>query len=172
MALYLALSLTLTLTLGLAVPASAQMYKWVDSNGKVQYSDKPPPSNVKTEKLRESTPAPAPAPATSTSAAGDGKGGAKQDTAKSGPKTVAEQEQAFRKRQLDAAKAREEAGQKQAESRDKTENCTRAKAAVASLQMGGRQVRIDEKGERVFLDDQQIAQELARAKQDAASACN
>ncbi|MCX7140747.1 MAG: DUF4124 domain-containing protein [Proteobacteria bacterium] len=166
----MALCLALSLTLGLALPASAQMYKWVDSNGKVQYSDKPPPSNVKTEKLRESAPAPAPAP--SAPAAGDGKGGAKQDAAKSGPKTVAEQEQAFRKRQLDSAKAREEAGQKQAESRDRTENCTRAKAAVASLQMGGRQVRIDEKGERVFLDDQQIAQELARAKQDAASACN
>ena len=47
-----------------------------------------------------------------------------------------------------------------------------AKAAVASLQMGGRQVRLDEKGERVFLDDQEIAQETARAKQEAAAACN
>lgn len=162
------LSMALCLTLCLALPASAQMYKWVDANGKVQYSDKPPPSNVKTEKLREA----APAPAASAPAAGEGKGGAKQDAAKAGPRTAAEQEQAFRKRKLDEAKAQEDAGQKQAEAREKAENCTRAKAAVANLQMGGRQVRIDEKGERVFLDDQQIAQELARAKQDAAAACN
>ena len=153
------LSVAIWLTLCLALPVSAQMYKWVDANGKVQYSDKPPPSNVKTEKLRESAPAP------TAPAASDAKDGAKKDAAKAGPKTVAEQEQAFRKRQLDAAKAREEDGQKQAESREKAENCKRAKAALANLQMGGRQVRIDEKGERVFLDDQQIFQETLQLLQ-------
>lgn len=165
------LSLALWLMLCLALPASAQMYKWVDSNGKVQYSDKPPPSNVKTERLREPAPA-VRAPAASAPASSEGKGGAKQDAAKSGPKTTAEQEQAFRKRQLDAAKAQGEQGQKQAEASAKAENCRRAKAALANLQIGGRQVRIDEKGERFFLNDQQIAQEAARAQQEAAAACN
>ncbi len=159
-------SVTIWLMLWLALPASAQMYKWVDSNGKVQYSDKPPPSNVKTEKLRE------PAPAPRATAASDAKGGEKKDAAKAGPRTAAEQEQAFRKRQIDAAKAQEEEGQKQAESRNKAENCKRAKAALANLQLGGRQVRIDEKGERAFLDDQQIVQETAKAKQEADAACN
>src|ERR1035437_5272920 len=137
------LSVALGLALCVALPASAQMYKWVDSDGKVQYSDKPPPSNIKTEKLRE------PARAASTPAASDAKGGTPKDAAKAGPKTAAEQEQAFRKRQLDAAKA-----------------------ALANLQIGGRQMRIDEKGERVFLDDQQIVQETDRARQEAAAACN
>jgi hypothetical protein len=159
-----AISLALCLA---ALPASAQMYKWVDSNGKVQYSDKPPPSNVKTEKLR----APAPAPATSAPAAGDTKDGTPKDAVKAGPKTPAEQEQAFRKRQLDAAKAQEEEGKKQAEARDRAENCRRAKAALANLQIGGRQIRIDDKGERVYLDDQQIAQETAKAQQEATGAC-
>jgi hypothetical protein len=154
------------LILCLAPPAFAQMYKWVDSEGKVQYSDKPPPSNIKTEKLRN------PASATSAPAASEGKSGAKKDAVKPGPKTVAEQEQAFKKRQLDAAKAQQEAGQKQAEAREKAENCRRAKAAVTSLQIGGRQMRIDEKGERAFLDDQQVAQEMAKAQQEAAAACN
>jgi hypothetical protein len=160
------LSVAIWLMLCLALPASAQMYKWVDSNGKVQYSDKPPPSNIKTEKLRE------PGPAASAPAAAEGKGGAKKDAAKAGPKTAAEQEQAFRKRQADATKAQQEEGQKQAEASDRAENCKRAKAALANLQIGGRQMRIDEKGERVFLDDQQIAQETARARQEAATACN
>jgi hypothetical protein len=104
--------------------------------------------------------------------AGASKGDAKKDAAKSGPKTAAEQDQAFRKRQSDAAKSQDEDAQKQAEARERAENCKRAKAALANLQMGGRQVRIDDKGERVFLDDQQIAQETARAKQEAAAACN
>jgi hypothetical protein len=160
------ISVAIWLMLCLALPASAQMYKWVDSNGKVQYSDKPPPSNIKSEKLRNSAPAPA------VPAASDGKSGAKADAAKAGPKTAAEQEQAFRKRQTDAAKAQQEAEQKQAAASNKTENCTRAKAALANLQIGGRQMRIDEKGERVFLDDQQIAQETAKARQAADAACN
>jgi|ERR1017187_6181799 hypothetical protein len=160
------LSVALGLALCVAVPASAQMYKWVDSDGKVQYSDKPPPSNIKTEKLR------APPPAPSPPAASEAKGGAQKDATKAGPKTAAEQEQAFRKRQLDAAKAQEEDAKKQAQASDKAENCRRAKAALANLQIGGRQMRVDDKGERVYLDDQQIAQETAKAQQEAAAACN
>ena len=149
----------------LALPASAQLYKWVDSNGKVQYSDQAPPSNIKTEKLN------APAPAVRAPAAGEAKGGVQKGAAKTGPKTPTEQEQAFRKRQTDAAKAQEEDEKKQAQTRENAENCRRAKAAVATLQIGGRQVRIDEKGERAYLSDEQIAQETAKAQQEAAAAC-
>ena len=35
-----------------AVPVSAQIYKWVDSNGKVHFSDKAPPDATKTETLK------------------------------------------------------------------------------------------------------------------------
>jgi len=159
------LSVAIALALCVALPASAQMYKWVDEKGKVQYSDKPPPSNIKTEKLRAPPPGPA-APAPSEAKAGAGK-----DAAKAGPKTAAEQEQAFRKRQLEASKAQDVDEKKQAQARDKEEHCRRANAAVAALQLGGRQQRIDSKGERVFLDEQQIGQELAKAQQEAAAAC-
>jgi hypothetical protein len=163
------LSVAIAIALCVALPASAQMYKWVDENGKVQYSDKPPPGNVKTEKLRK------PATASSTPAASEAKGGATKDAAKdaakSGPKTTAEQEQAFRKRQLDAAKAEQESEKKQTQAREQEENCQRAKAAVTSLELGGRQQRIDEKGERAFLDDAQVAQELAKARQAVTTMC-
>jgi hypothetical protein len=162
-------SLTIALALCVALPASAQLFKWVDENGKVQYSDKPPPSNVKTEKIRK------PATAASAAASGEVKGGAAKDAAKdagkAGPKTVAEQDQAFRKRQADAAKAEEGEAQKQAQAREAAENCRRAKESVAALELGGRQSRVDEKGERVFLDDAQIGQELARARQNVATMC-
>ncbi len=165
------LSVAIALALCMSLPAAAQMYKWVDANGKVQYSDKPPPSNIKTEKLRAPPPAPS-APAASASAPGAAKDGTARDAAKTGPKTAAEQEQAFRKRQLESAKAQETDEKKQAQARDKAEHCRRATAAVNALQLGGRQQRIDSKGERVFLDEQQIAQELSKAKQEAAAACN
>ncbi|HEY5293739.1 MAG TPA: DUF4124 domain-containing protein [Burkholderiales bacterium] len=159
-------SVTIALALCVALPASAQMYKWVDADGKVQYSDKPPPSNIKAEKLHAPPPGPgAPAPSKA-------KGETTKGAAKAGPKTTAEQDQAFRKRQSEAAKAQEKEEKTQAQARDKAENCRRAKAAVANLQIGGRQIRIDEKGERAFLDDREIAQEMARAQQEAAAACN
>jgi hypothetical protein len=161
------LSVAICLALYLALPASAQMYKWMDSNGKVQYSDKPPPGNVKPEKLRD----PAPAPAARAPAAGEDKGAPKKDAAKAGPRTAAEQEQAFRKRQSDANKAQEEEKKKQSAESDREENCKRAKASLANFELGGRQTRIDEKGERVFMDEAQIAQETARVKQIAAAAC-
>ena len=159
------LSVAILLALCVSLPASAQLYKWVDADGRVQYSDKPPPGNIKAEKL--SAPARAAAPAAS-----DAKGAAPKDAAKAGPKSTAEQEQAFRKRQLDAAKAQEEEGQKQAQARERTENCRRAQAALSNLQIGGRLARVDEKGERVYMDDQQIAQETAKAQREAAAACN
>jgi len=169
------LTVAISLALCVALPASAQMYKWVDANGKVHYSDKPPPSNIKTEKLREPT-RPATAPAASETKAGAeseaAKGGAPKAAAKSGPKTAAEQEQAFRKRQLEASKAQQKQDQEETEARDRAENCKRAKEALANLEIGGRQRRINEKGERVFLTDQEIAQATAQARQEQAAACN
>ena len=173
-------SVAIWLALCVVLTASAQVYKWVDADGKVHYSDKPPESNVKSEKLHigthtGSTPVASEAKSAASEGkapAGAGKGAAQKDAAKDGPKTAAEQEQAFRKRQLDAAKAQKDEEQKQAQARDKAENCKRAKAALADLQIGGRQTRVDEKGERVFLDEQQIARETARARGEAAAACN
>jgi hypothetical protein len=158
------LSVAIGLALCVALPASAQMYKWVDSSGQVHYSDKPPPSNVKTEELRSPTQA-AGAPASTA------EGGANKDAAKSGPKSLAEQDQAFRKRQADEAKAQQEQAKKDAEAHDRAENCTRAKAALANLELGGRQTRIDANGERVFLSDQEITQATAQAQKEAAELC-
>jgi hypothetical protein len=39
-------TVVLLLLAGLAVPASAQIYRWVDQNGRVQYSNMKPPKNV------------------------------------------------------------------------------------------------------------------------------
>ena len=158
------LSLAIGLALCVALPASAQMYKWVDSNGGVHYSDKPPPGNVKTEGLRPPAQA-ADAPAASP------EGGPKKDAAKSGPKSLAEQEQAFEKRRADEAKAQKEQATKDAEAHDRAENCKRAKAVLANLELGGRQTRMDANGERVFLTDQEITQATAQAQQEATELC-
>ena len=156
------LSVAISLALCVVLPASAQMYKWVDSNGKVQYSDKPPQSNIKTEKLR------APARAASTPAASEAKGGTPKDAAKAGPKTAAEQEQAS------ASGSWTQQGPGRETRRTHATGKRTASAPRRPWQSAVRRAptRIVEKGERAFLDDKQIAQETAKAQQEAAAACN
>ena len=148
-----------------ASSAQAQVHKCVDAEGKIIYTQDPCPANTKPGSISRSViQTPAAAPADSA---------AKGDAAKSAaPKTAAEQEQAFRKRKQDQAKAAKESEQKSAETERKAENCRNARERLTQYEIGGRQSRINAQGERYYLDDSQIDQEKARARADAASSCN
>src|SRR5436190_24256368 len=83
--------------------ANAQLYRWVDKDGKVRYGDTPPPG-AKTSSIK----APPPGPATSAAAskdAKDAKDGKDGKAAKKGPLTAAEKEQEYRERREEASKA-------------------------------------------------------------------
>src|SRR5215831_8911526 len=130
-----------------ATAAQAQVYKCLDASGKVFYSQNPCPPSMKREAMapRGIAPAPAAAPA-----------GAADKAAKGGPQTPAQQEQAFQKRQQDAAKAGKEADQKSAEAQMKEANCRAARQSLANYEIGGRISQVDEKGERYYMDDSSI----------------
>jgi hypothetical protein len=146
----------------LIAPVWADLYKWTDENGKVHYSDQPPTSNVKKpETIKQSKPA-ATAPAATSQ-------GAKP--AATAPKTAAEQEMEFRKRRLEAAEAEAKAEKDAQAAEEKKRNCERSKAQVASLETGGRIVRYAPSGEQVYMNDQEIAKELATARKTADSWC-
>jgi hypothetical protein len=162
------IALSVFALLGVA-SAQAQVYKCVDAGGKIVYSQNPCPANMKSGRISGNVP---PAPAAAPAAASADKA-AKGEAAKSAaPKTVAEQEQAFRKRQQDQAKAAKESGEKSAEAQRKQENCRNARERLAQYEIGGRVARINPQGERYYLDDAQIAQETSRARADVAQACN
>jgi hypothetical protein len=134
-----------------ALPASGQLYKWTDANGRVQYTDTPP-SGVKAELVK-------------------GRISSVQSNSAGQPETAAEQEQGFRKRQAQAqedAKKQETIAQRDQEMRLA---CANARSRVAGLEAGGRQVRFDANGQRQYLDDNQVAQEKAQAQQDASKYC-
>ena len=145
--------------------AQGQVHKCVDAAGKVIYSQAPCPANTKPGAIsRGVIQAPAAAPAESAG---------KSDAAKSAaPKTAAEQEQAFRKRQQDQAKAAKESEQKSAEAQRKEENCRNARERLTQYEIGGRQTRINAQGERYYLEDAQIEQEKARARADVTQSCS
>jgi hypothetical protein len=150
-----------------ATAAQAQVYKCLGPDGVTTYSQNPCPPNMKRETMQRGgiPPAPAAAPADATGQAAKG-------DAKSGPKSVSDQEQAFRKRQADAAKAAKEADQQHAQAQIKASNCANAKQRLAQYEMGGRIARVDQNGERYYVDDAQIESEKARARADVASQCN
>jgi hypothetical protein len=159
----------LVLALGVATlaasPAAAQqLYKYVGPDGKVQYSDRPPPDGRKAEKVTTSR--------ISSSGAGTAAtGAAASDAPKSAPKTAAEQEQAFRQRKAEAEeKARK--GEKVAQDQQQqAEACANARRDLAGVQSGGRVARLNDAGERIFLDDAGVQGEIARLQRDVAANC-
>lgn len=146
--------LLIVASIGFAAAASAQQYKWTDENGRVRYGDVPPPG-VKATPLRPPPAASAPAPS---------------PAAKEGEKPLSP-EAAFRKRQEDAAKERNQQAKADQEAQLKRENCLRAQDALRTLETGQRVARTDAKGERYYLDDAQVAQETARARQSVREWC-
>ena len=85
--------------------------------------------------------------------------------------TTAEMERDFLKRRAEQEDAAKKEQEKRAEAKDKEENCRAARAQLVGLESGVRQSRINEKGERVFLDEQQSAAELDRARKAAQAWC-
>ena len=159
------LRLALAIGIGLALaPVGAETYKWKDADGKIHYSDQPPPANAKEETTVKSRKPSAPvqsAPATPTD----------KGAAPAKPKTPAEQEAAFKKRQVEEAEREAAEKKKVAEAAEKQQNCDQARAQLQTLQAGGRVTRTNAQGEREYLNDAQIGQEIARAKKSADSWC-
>ncbi|HEX9449856.1 MAG TPA: DUF4124 domain-containing protein [Burkholderiales bacterium] len=148
-----------------SMPAAAQTYKWTDADGKVHYSDQPPPANAKeqvTVKPRK------PSAATPTTTDKD----APAAKAKGKAKTYVEQEAEFKRRQVETAE-REAAEKKKAdEATEKKQNCDKARAQLRGLQAGGRVSQTNSQGEREYMSDAQIAQAIESAKKTVDSWCN
>ena len=136
--------------------AHAQLLKCVGADGRVEYATECPAGSKETQTgIRTTRDGPA-----STGAASPEQ------------KSIAEQEAAFRKRQMESAEAQKKEEAKAAELAQNRDNCERARIYLSSLQEGQRISQIDPRtGERVFLEDPQRPAEIARAQQAVASNC-
>ena len=151
-----------------ASPPAAAQWKWRDANG-VQYSDRPPPPSVAEKDIisrppgaRRPVEAAVVAAPSASAASGPGAGG----TAKAAdPKLEA------KKREAEEKKAAEKKAEDEKLAKERTENCTRARGYLRTLEDGMRIARVNDKGEREVLDDAQRAQEVARAKDVIATDC-
>jgi hypothetical protein len=148
----------LLLGLGVHLQSGAQqLYRWVDENGRVQYSDRPPPAGTRAEKeLKRKPGAQPPAAASSEPQA---------------PKSYAEQEAEFRKRQVEKSEQEAKQRQEQQAAAERKRQCDDARSYLASLQSGSRVAQYNAQGEREYLDDKARAQEIARAQKSIAAVC-
>ena len=151
--------------LAMHAPAHAQ-YSWIDEHGTRVFSDRPPPPGTPPARILQ-----APRPAASAApyalpapAAPAAPAGATAEAAKPAPPTLAERDAEFRKRaaqrDADERKTAEDA-QRRA---DQAEQCATARRSEANLASGERMADVDDKGERVFLSDEEKARRLAQTR--------
>lgn len=156
-------SVLLAALVGIALvsPASAQ-WKWRDAKGQVQYSDLPPPPGTPDKNILQRPnagtlrPAPAAEPAASAPPLA--------------PKGV-EPELEARRRKLEEEEAAKKKAEEQRIAAALADNCQRARTQLRTLESGMRIARTNEKGEREYLDEKQIAAEQKRAREVIASDC-
>ena len=138
--------------------AHAGLSKWVDSAGKVHYSDGPPPPEARVETVRIPTvpAASAPAPASGTPAV----------------KSLADREMEFNKEQKAKAEAQKKAAAEQEKARLKAQNCASARSALHDLQYSPRIAAYDANGERTILDDSARQQRIDDANKAVSQYCD
>ena len=78
----------------------------------------------------------------------------------------------FRKRQQERAESDKKAAEEQTKSATKTAECERARGYMKSLEDGIRIARTDASGNREFLDDNQRAAEMDRARKIIQGTCS
>lgn len=147
-------AIALLVMLSLPFAAAAEMYRWVDSQGKVHYSDSPPPAGAKSSKTID-TPPPAAPPA----------------GASAKPKSWQEKEMDFRQRQSAEAEAQAKKQKEEAQAKEKQQNCENARRNLATFESGARVATTNEKGERVIMDDAARASAMAEARKAVETWC-
>lgn len=134
----------------LPLSAAAVIYKWVDENGNISYSETPPPK-VPTQRLKTSPP-----PSVDPNEAMQ----ALRDRAK-----------AFDERQGNRLKSSEELAEDKQKKQKKEQNCVQLKKNLDVLTAHSRIQKQNEKGEYVSLDDQQRLNTIEETKNRIKEEC-
>ena len=127
--------------------AGAELYKYVDKNGRTVYSDQPPAGidskTVKDAAVSSAEPA----------------------------KTAVQKDKDLEKNRKETREKADKAEKAAARDRDQEQRCNQAKQNVQAYQEGGRMYKYNDKGEREFMGEEDIAAGLKKAQRDMEEAC-
>jgi len=148
--LLLAASLCISAAL-LQSPARGEMYKWTNAAGEVQYTQVPPPGEIKTEVI-QGAPPPADDP--------DKINEKLQNEVDAMDETLSRQEEALKEKNL--RKEKDETYEK---------NCISARNNLAALQEGGRKRYLTADGQVIHLSEEERQQRINEAKDQIDEFC-
>lgn len=151
-------------------PADAQ-WVWKDENGRTVASDQPPPKSVPPSRIVKSPPARGAIDTNAPAKAGEPGDAAMKNSKANAPMSLADRDLDFKKRQKEAAEAEQKQQAEAAKAKAMQENCTAMRGNMAALQAGGRMARVNENGERVYLDDAQRQGEIEKTRGELAQFC-
>jgi hypothetical protein len=154
--------------------ADAQ-WKWRDARGQVTVSDLPPPRDVpERDILQRPASPPAARPAAAATAPAPDAAASAPATQAARPGGVDPELEARRKATEQEQAARQKEKQRREEvllAQQRADNCARARESLRTLESGMRMARVNEKGERIVIDDQTRAAEIERTRRVIASDC-
>ncbi|MEO6269496.1 MAG: DUF4124 domain-containing protein [Lautropia sp.] len=158
---------TAVLWLGAAGPAAAQ-YQWRDTQGRMVFSDQPPPAAVSADRIvRNAAPTVAPPTAPGTAALAPLKAAA----AAAAPPSLADRDLAWRKRMAESEEQEKKAAEAASRKLALVQACEDIKGTIRSLGSGQRVTRVTASGEREFIADAERLQRLAAARKSAGERC-
>ena len=136
-----------------ATPVNAELYKWVDEQGKVHYSDQPASEKTKSESKLDISNQPAPSTNVETT------------------KSWQEKELDYKKRQASAAESEAKKQKAALDAKAKHDNCENAKNNLSQLESIAPVYTYDEKTGRSYLNEAQRAEALEKARKSVAEWC-
>lgn len=145
--------LGLSLALGVSLPASGQIYTAKDAQGRTIISDTPI-TGGSTRKVTGESGSPS-----------SGSGAA------NGEKSLADKDMEFRKRLQENQDKAQKDEKTQKEANERKQACERSRNYLGALESGERITKRSETGERMFLDDDQRAAEIAIARRNVEQNC-
>lgn len=149
--------------LAVLTPAQAQ-WKWRDAQGRIQYSDRPPPHNVAEKDVLQR-------PSAQAQLAAPPKAAPASAAASAVAPAVRDAQLEARKLQTEAQEQAQRRADEEKLARQRKENCERAREYARTLDSGMRIARVNAQGEREVLDDEQRAVEASRTRDVMNSEC-
>jgi hypothetical protein len=145
-------SLLLLAAFAVSAPALAQ-YSWIDDHGTRVFSDHPPPPGTPPSRILKTPRSAAAAEPPATA-----------EPAKPTAPTLADRDADFRKRAAERAAEESKAAEDAQRKADNAAQCAAARRSEAVLTSGVRVADMDDKGERVFVTDDEKARRLAQVR--------
>ena len=160
--------------LAISPAAAAAPFKWRDASGRVVYSDLPPPPGARVTLL--AAPAGAAAGVSSTTPV------ATQDAAptardaapasqRTAPASWVEREKASRQKAMERAEAERAQVEQQRQAAERERLCEEARTGLRTLESGVRLNLVNERGERIVVDDAERARRTETMRRAVADHC-